>query len=202
MENDKIKELADKIKKLEKLLNDEVEENKKKFSYQIDKKRVCFQKDIKELQKMKAESVFRYVAKAPLPFLLSAPFIYGMIVPALFMDICVQIYQAVCFPIYKIPKVKRDEYIIIDRNYLSYLNIFEKLNCIYCGYFNGLIAYVQEIAGRTEQFWCPIRHAKKIKAMHSRYHLFLEYGEYEHYKEELAKIRKMFDDLKEELNTL
>ena len=197
MDNEKIKELSKKIKELEKQLNGEIEENEKRFSYTIKNKKVCFKKDIKRLHKMQAEGVLHYIVKAPLPFLITVPFIYGMIIPALFMDLCVEIYQAISFPIYKIPKVKRSDYIVIDRNYLSYLNILEKLNCIYCGYFNGLIAYVGEIAGRTEQFWCPIRHAKKIKAMHSRYHLFLEYGKYEHYKEELAKIRKMYNDLQE-----
>ena len=40
---------------------------------------------------------------------------------------------------------------VIDRYALSYLNVIEKLNCVYCEYVNGLIAYVQEIAARTEQ---------------------------------------------------
>jgi hypothetical protein len=35
------------------------------------------------------------------------------------------------------------------------------VNCVYCGYFNGLIAYVQEIAARTEQFWLPHKACQK-----------------------------------------
>ena len=64
----------------------------------------------------------------------------------------------------------------MDRRKLAYLNSIEKFNCVYCEYVNGLIAYVQEIAGRTEQYWCPIKHAMRVKSMHSRYRHFLDYG--------------------------
>ena len=30
--------------------------------------------------------------------------------------------------------------------------ISEKFNCVYCGYFTGVISYAQEIAGKTEQY--------------------------------------------------
>ena len=86
---------------------------------------------------------------------------------------------------------------VIDRHSLSYLNPIEKLNCVYCGYFNGLIVYVQEIASRTEQFWCPIKHARKLSTFHKRYHKFLEYGDHLEYKSRLEDIRKDFSDIHE-----
>ena len=46
----------------------------------------------------------------------------------------------------------RGQYIVIDRHRLKYLNAIEKLNCVYCGYGNGVIAYARDIAGRTEQY--------------------------------------------------
>jgi hypothetical protein len=107
----------------------------------------------------------------------------------------VSIYHAVCFPVYRIPKVRRSDYIVIDRHALPYLNLIEKLNCVYCGYFNGLIAYVQEIAARTEQYWCPIKHARKVAALHSRYQHFLEYGDAQAYRDSIEKIRRDFADL-------
>jgi hypothetical protein len=107
----------------------------------------------------------------------------------------VSIYQIVCFKIYKIPAVKRSKYIIIDRHNLAYLNIIEKINCFYCEYFNGLILYIQEIAARTEQYWCPIKHARKLSAMHSRYHKFLEYGDCQDYQKKLDALRQDFNDL-------
>jgi hypothetical protein len=111
------------------------------------------------------------------------------------MDLVTTVYQAVCFPVYQIPKVQRSDYIVIDRHALHYLNVFEKLNCVYCGYFNGLIAYVQEIAARTEQYWCPIKHARKINIIHSRYKKFADYGDCKEFRKNVEKIRRDFEDL-------
>ena len=95
--------------------------------------------------------------------------------PALLMDISLSLYQAICFPLYNIPKVKRQDNIVFDRQYLDYLNIIEKFICAYCLYINGLFGYLQEIGERTEQFWCPIKHTKRINQLHSRYQKFIEY---------------------------
>lgn len=84
---------------------------------------------------------------------------------------------------------------MFDRQYLHYLNLIEKMNCAYCSYVNGLIAYIQEIGARTEQFWCPIKHAKRIKTLHSRYRKFAGYGDAETYRSKIEKIRHDFKDL-------
>ena len=115
--------------------------------------------------------------------------------PLLLMDVTISMYQAVCFPIYGIPKVKRQDYIVFDRQYLQYLNLIEKFNCAYCSYVNGLIAYLQEIAARTEQFWCPIKYAKRIKTLHSRYHKFFSYGDAKTYRSQVDMVRRDFKDL-------
>lgn len=121
--------------------------------------------------------------------LLSAPFIYSMIFPAILFDIWLEIYHHICFRLYKIPIVKRSEYIIFDRVHLAYLNFYEKFNCLYCSYFNGLVAYASEIAGRTERYWCPIKHAKRLKQSHSQYSTFVEYLDAESYRKNLDNIR-------------
>ena len=59
----------------------------------------------------------------------------------LLMDLFVTTYQAVCFPIYGIPKVRRSDYLVFDREDLPYLNAIEKFNCFYCSYGNGGAAY-------------------------------------------------------------
>ena len=134
--------------------------------------------------------LWRYIVEGNKRYALTAPIIYGMIIPAVIMDLCVTIYQVTCFPIYGIPKVCRREYIVIDREKLPYLNLLQKINCAYCGYFNGLIAYVREIAARTEQFWCPIRHARRVRGVHHRYWHFLRYGDGDHLKERWMKLRE------------
>jgi hypothetical protein len=68
---------------------------------------------------------------------------------------------------------------------------------MFCGYFNGLIAYVQEIGARTEQHWCPIKHARKVGYIHTRYHHFFEYGDAKAYRDELKRLQKDFSDLQD-----
>jgi hypothetical protein len=97
--------------------------------------------------------------------------------------------------VYKIPDVRRSDYIVIDRQSLRYLNPIEKINCVYCGYFTGLISYVQEIAARTEQYWCPIKHARKLGSIHSRYYKFVDYGDHLDYQKRLAELREDFSDI-------
>jgi hypothetical protein len=81
-----------------------------------------------------------------------------MIIPLVITDLCAEIYHRISFPLYGIPYVRRSKYIIIDRHRLQYLSFFQKLGCVYCGYANGLIAYVERIAGDTENYWCGIKH--------------------------------------------
>jgi hypothetical protein len=58
---------------------------------------------------------------------------------------------------------------------------------------NGVFAYVREVAGRTEQYWCPIRHAKRIPAPHVHYRQFVDYGDAEGYRRRLLFLRKALE---------
>jgi hypothetical protein len=69
-----------------------------------------------------------------------------MLIPAIFLDICMFIYQNTAMRLYKIPLAKRSDYIVFDRKQLAYLNWIQKLDCIYCSYFNGLMQYSVEVA--------------------------------------------------------
>lgn len=122
--------------------------------------------------------------------IITSPFIYLCFIPTILMDAIITLYQRVCFPLYGIPLVKRKDYVIVDRHKLKYLNLAKKFNCVYCGYFTGVISYAQEIAGRTEQYWCPIKHGAKMKHTHSRYSNFMEYGDAKEYRDNFVKIRE------------
>ncbi len=171
--------------KIEELLKD-LESTELKLYKELEKEA----KDIKSDFLQEKTPLWEYIKSAKAGYIITAPVIYAMIIPALVMDLFVTIYQAVCFPVYKIRKVKRGDYIVFDRHRLKYLNVLQKLNCLYCAYFNGLIAYVQEIASRTEQFWCPIRHARRVRNAHRRYWRFLRYGDGKDLKESWLKLRK------------
>ncbi|MBF0587742.1 MAG: hypothetical protein HQL53_01290 [Magnetococcales bacterium] len=117
--------------------------------------------------------------------IMTAPVIWSIFIPLALLDLMATLYQSICFPIYGLPLVNRSEYIIIDRHKLSYLDLIEKLNCVYCGYGNGVLSYVQEIAGRTEQYWCPIKHRKESTKDHRYYNGFSEYGDEASYRKEI-----------------
>jgi len=105
-------------------------------------------------------------------------------------DLGVSIYQSVYFRLYGIPLVKRSEHIIFDHQHLAYLNIFEKINCLYCSYASGIISFGREVASCTEQYWCPIKHAHKLVDVHHRYAKFLDYGNAENYQKNVEEKRR------------
>ena len=192
----RIKELVEQITTLEKELQREIDKEESKVSFNLKNGRVRFDKETLRRQREELISLVRYLQQTPILYITTAPIIYSVLIPALMLDLFVLVYQQINFRVYKIPLVQRSDYIVFDRQYLAYLNIIEKINCLYCSYFNGLMAYVGEVAARTEQFWCPIKHAKKIAYRHTHYDLFVPYGD-EHYHEELAKLRRQLQEMYE-----
>ncbi len=192
----RLEELLEKFNDLEREILFEINKKEKEFFYEIKKKRVHFEKEIQEQHKTLVKKIRTYLKDAAILNVLTAPFIWSCLFPALFMDLVLSIYQAVCFPVYGIPKVNRSNYVVLDRHYLRYLNWIERMNCVYCGYFNGVIGYCREIAARTEQYWCPIKHARKNLTLHSRHKNFLDYGDAQSYRQRIEKVRRNFSDLK------
>jgi len=128
-------------------------------------------------------------------YLLSAPFIYGMIIPGIIWNIGIEIYHQICFRLYGIPRVNTKDYFIYDRQLLSCLNWWEKLNCYYCSYVNNLIRYSAEIGGRTERYWCPIKYVRRVKDTHSQYAKFIDIQDEKKFRQEWDKLRD-FSDIK------
>ncbi|MBI3418402.1 MAG: hypothetical protein HY043_24190 [Verrucomicrobia bacterium] len=194
--NDKLNTLFAKIKELEHELLTEMREKEHKFGYEVRENKVRFQEVVAAQHQKIAKNMARYLKDAKLFSIVTAPVIWFCIVPVVFMHLVADAYQFICFPIYGIPKVRRQDYIVMDRRRLHYLNSMERFNCVYCEYVNGLLAYVQEIAARTEQYWCPIKHAMSLKTRHSRYQHFMDYGDAENYRQRIEAVRRDFDDLK------
>jgi len=188
--NPHIAALTEKIRDLEKELDAELAKRRAELRIGIEHGRVAFEEELLRRHRELRRKLLPYVLGANPLVILTAPVIYAGIVPFLLLDLFVSVYQAVCFPIYGIAKVKRADYLVFDRHHLAYLNVLEKLNCAYCSYANGLIAYVREIAARTEQYWCPIKHARRVIGTHARYALFDDYGEGEGYPARLEQRRK------------
>lgn len=145
---------------------------------------------IRALQRRQRVGLWRYVTGGSVATLASAPLIYFQLLPFTVLDLSVSLYQAVCFRAWGIKRVRRRDFFAIDRHKLPYLNALEKVHCLYCSYANGVIGYVREIAARTEQYWCPIKHARRPRAGHERYELFMPYGDASVYRSGLAGLRR------------
>jgi len=174
--NSKIKEITQDIERLNKKLGEEYSNLGEKYGYSIAQKEVEFLKGIVNEHKGYKIPTWKYVIPTDLRHLLSMPFIYGMIIPGIILDLFLSIYHAVAFRLYRIPRVRRSDYIMYDRKFLSYLNIIQKINCLYCSYLNGLFGYAVEIAARTERYWCPVKAAEKPPYHHAHYKNFSDYG--------------------------
>ncbi|MBQ0721049.1 MAG: hypothetical protein KBT88_03690 [Gammaproteobacteria bacterium] len=187
--NSKIDSLLIKMRALEAELEAAFHEHEDKVAYNIKGRRVRFEQQVKATHRQMKLRWGEYLKQTPPRHLLSAPFIYSMFFPLLILDISLFIYQQICFRAYRIPRVARADYVVIDRHMLAYLNLFEKFNCVYCGYGTGVLAYAREVSARTEQYWCPIKHARRAANPHDRYSEFMAYGEAEGFHTRLAEHR-------------
>ena len=182
--------LMDKIRLLEAELDAELARRHAQLNFGLERGRVIFDEEVLRRHREMKTKLWPYIRGARPLVALTAPFIYAVIVPLLLLDLFVTVYQALCFPAYGIQKAKRSDYLVFDRHHLAYLNALEKLNCAYCSYANGLIAYVAEIASRTEEYWCPIKHARRLQGVHARYRDFAEFGDAAAYASELEALRQ------------
>ena len=187
--NDRIRALLNQITALENDLQTALQEQQTSMFFQIKGKRIEFEGSIRQAHLRLKKGFFRWLVTNRPQNLITGPVIYLMIFPLLILDLCVTLYQAACFPIYKIVKVKRADYIVFDRQHLGYLNWIERFHCTYCAYGTGLVAYIREIIARTEQYFCPIKHARKILGTHARYAQFLDYGDATDYQARLEEFR-------------
>lgn len=187
--NDRIRNLLAQITALDDELSAALHDQETSVLYQIKGKRIEFERSIKEAHCRLKTGFFRWLVTNRPQNLITGPIIYGMIIPLAILDLFVSFYQATCFPIYGIVKLRRADYIVFDRQQLAYLNFIEKFHCTYCAYGSGLIAYVFAIIAKTEEYFCPIKHARKILGTHSSYARFLDYGEAADYEAKLEEFR-------------
>ena len=195
--NDHLDALLTRMNQLEKEILRELQKKETEFFYEVRKGKVRFTEEARARHKRLVKRFLAYLRGSTFWVLLTGPVIWSCLIPIALMDVVFSIYQALCFPIYGIPKVKRREHITLDRRHLAYLNWVERLNCEYCGYANGVLAYASEIAARSEQHWCPIKHALRMKSMHSRYRFFFDYGDAEHYRQQIEQVRNSFEDIED-----
>ncbi|MDB5625921.1 MAG: hypothetical protein JWR73_1723 [Tardiphaga sp.] len=185
--------LTQRMREIERDIEAELAKRREALRFHFERRKVVFEHDVEALQRAIRTKASHYLLKANPLIVITAPLIYSLIIPFVLLDVFVMAFQAICFPIYKIPKVRRGDYLVFDRHHLAYLNIIEKVNCAYCSYGNGVIAFAREVAARTEVYWCPIKHARRMLGPHPHYVGFADFGDAEGFRE---KIEAMKDGVK------
>jgi hypothetical protein len=181
--------LMDRLRSVEAEIEVELAKHREALRYHLENKRIVFEKEALRMQRAIKVKLSLYIRDANPWIALSAPVIYSLIIPILIADLWVMAYQAICFPIYQIPKVRRRDYWVFDRHHLAYLNLLEKINCAYCSYCNNAIAFIREVAARTEIYWCPIKHARRVLGPHPQYHGFADFGDAEGFRAKNAQLK-------------
>jgi hypothetical protein len=181
--------LMAKLRSVEAEIETELAKRREELRFRIENRRIVFEKEVLRIHREIKTRASRYLIDANPLIVLTAPVIYSLIVPVALLDLWVMAYQAICFPVYRIPKVRRRDYLVFDRHHLAYLNIIEKINCAYCSYCNGAIAFIREVASRTEIYWCPIKHARRILGPHPHYQGFADFGDAQGFRAKLAEMK-------------
>lgn len=147
--HEEINRLAGSIRGLERQLETAFAKRRIELNYKTHDGIIQFEQVVIEKHRLLRAGLFKYIFGARPAMILSAPVIYALVVPLLLLDLFVAGYQVACFREYGIPSVRRSDYLAFDRGQLAYLNAIEKINCAYCSYANGLLAYVREVAARS-----------------------------------------------------
>ena len=182
-------ELLGRLREVQAEIEVELAKRREELRFHLENRRIVFEREVLRIHRELKTRATRYLIEANPLMIISAPVIYSLIIPIALVDLWVMAYQAVCFPIYKIPKVRRRDYLVFDRHHLAYLNIIEKINCAYCSYANGAIAFVREVAARTEVYWCPIKHARRVLGAHPHYQGFADFGDAGAFRGKLTEMK-------------
>jgi hypothetical protein len=178
------------LRDIEEELERTLDARRAEFRYRLERNKVIFEQEVIARHRRIRTGLLRFLRDSSFGALITAPAVYALIVPLALLDLTIALYQAVCFPIWGMARVRRADYVVIDRHHLAYLNGIEKLNCVYCGYANGLIALAREVASRTEQYWCPIKHAIRVRGAHPRQRQFVDYGDADAFRNRLEALRE------------
>ena len=171
-------------------LRQDLHRQQQRWHYHVDRRRVRFDERTRRAHQRLKQRVLPFLRHSSLLNLLTTPLIYSLGLPLVLLDVWVTLYQWCCFPIYGIALVRRRAYFVVDRHELAYLNAIERLHCFYCSYATGLFAYVREVAARTEQYWCPIKHSRPVAEPHRHYQSFVEFGDAGGYHRRLPALRQ------------
>lgn len=101
-----------------------------------------------------------HIAKTNILFdIIATVSTYACLLPLIFLDISLWQFQNIYFRIMEIPLIERKKYVILDRFRLGKLSIWQRINCLYCEYANGIVGYSKAVVNQMELYSCAIKHA-------------------------------------------
>ncbi|MFT6589714.1 MAG: hypothetical protein ACI9I0_000224 [Rhodoferax sp.] len=126
---DRINEILAQMAALREKLRSIMYAQKSRMFFQIKGKHITFEPTVKTAHHQRKNNFFRWLIKSRTQNLITRPISYSIVLPLMLLDLCVSFYQWSCLPIYGITKVRRSDYIVIDRHHLEFLNFIEKFHC-------------------------------------------------------------------------
>jgi len=74
------------------------------------------------------------------------------------IDIFIWLFQNIYFRVFEIPLIHRKKYVVLDRYKLWKLTFWQRFNCFYCEYANGVVAFAKAVVNQMELYSCAIKH--------------------------------------------
>jgi hypothetical protein len=183
--NKRIHELQARIRQLEQELEQEVRFQRKSVNGGLTPCRLLLARTGYDQRQRQRTGLIPYLRQVQWRHIVLLSLVYMPVIPLFLLDLVVSLYQLACAPLCRIPRVRRYDFFLYDRNDQAYLNVLEMLNCQYYAYATGLLAYVREVVVRTEQYWYTINHPASIALMHARSGQGIDYGDAAAYPGEL-----------------
>ena len=63
--------------------------------------------------------LFRFLRRSTIGSVLMSPFVYFLFFPLVLLDFSVWLFQIVCFSVWGVKRVRRSDYIHLDRRHLA-----------------------------------------------------------------------------------
>ena len=113
-----MKALQAKLHALQEEWAQELHRLREERGYHLEGKKIRVEAATRKLHRVYRQRVLRYLWDARVSAVVTGPLIWGALFPALLLDFYVTLYQFVCFPAYGIPKVRRSDFMPMDRRHL------------------------------------------------------------------------------------
>lgn len=188
--NPRLQDLHDRIRHIKEAIEQQLRRRRAELHADFEHRRVAFEQEVLAQQRRFRQGLLRCMAESQWRNVVTAPLIYPLLLPLLLVDLSVTLYQGLCFPLYRVAWGRRRDHMVFERTHLGYLNLIEKLNGAYGSYANGLSSYVREVVARTQQYWCPIKHARRVLGSHPYLAGYADHGDAQGCREGLQSLRE------------